>query len=129
MLLKDGLMQYRRIDLLHIAKLKGFRGAYRYRKEELAEALAEYMLKPEIIERYFMWLQDDEIENFRENPPELICQSEYAIWMGCDTFVVPDDVLEAYERINTPEFHQKRKIWVQLSRNFGQEMNEDGEEN
>lgn len=113
MTLYESLMNYPKCSLLELARLKGVRGVSRLRKADLACRLAEYMLSPEVVRRYFQWLNEDEIALLPQ-APELIYQSEFAVRAydeedGALQFFVLPEVLEVYYAAATPEFHAKRR--------------------
>ncbi|MBR4411313.1 MAG: hypothetical protein IKT31_08325 [Firmicutes bacterium] len=114
MTLYESLMEYPRASLLELARLKGLRGVSRLRKEDLACRLAKHMLSPEVIRRYFQWLNDDEIALLPQ-APELIYQSEFAVRAfdeedgTLQQFFVLPEVLDVYYAAATPEFHAKRR--------------------
>ncbi len=110
MTLHEQLMEYRRDSLLEIGRLKGLHGISRLRKADLADRLAKHMLSPAVMMRYFQWLRDDEIAMLPE-APELIFQSEYAKRISEVDFIVLPEVMEEYKLFDTPEFHEKRRMY------------------
>ncbi len=91
-------------------------------KKKLTERLIEHMLNPQELERYFLCLNDRQIVQFEtaadgrrvfhEEEADGLFQLYTAAYIGLledGTYVVPVDVKEAYNRIDTIEFHKKRK--------------------
>jgi len=112
--LQEILMDYRRCDLLHFASRKELKGVSRCLKKELAEKLAVHMLKPEVMERFFCWMTDDDLDHMEEEPPIYLCMYDYAERVDEERFVILDEVLEAYKKIDTKEFHEKRRIYSKV---------------
>ena len=113
MTLYESLMEYPRVSLLELSRLKGLRGVSRLRKADLAYALAKHMLSPSAVFRYFQWLNDEEISMLPQ-APELIYQSEYGVRAydeetGEAQFFVLPEVLAVYRSIAAAEFHEKRR--------------------
>ena len=96
---------------------------------EKCEILAKYMLRPEVMEQYVSCLFDDEIERLEQGIdfdlqtgmrggsewiPQLLCQAEYAFRLSeepedMELFWLPYDVVEAYQRLQSDAFTEKRK--------------------
>ncbi|MDR3295637.1 MAG: hypothetical protein LBT26_07410 [Clostridiales Family XIII bacterium] len=130
--LTEALEEYTKQDLLDIARLHGFSGYSKYRKKsELACFVAENMLLPSHMERFFLNAADEEIALFEKSMAESVSFSGFDSDMdgiavfaeGAYCFIrfafevyVPSDVAAAYRLISTPAFHKKRKRHNLLSR-------------
>lgn len=112
---------YSKEDLIEIAKLNGMKGYRKLSKKDLASYLAEKMLLPAQMRRIFSYFDDDEIELFERLKEEggvaqgmeafsaeIFADTGYAGIEIMGDVMIPKDVFEAYERINTREFHNKR---------------------
>lgn len=95
----------------------------------MCKQIADYMMQPEVLERYFSCLSDDEIarlehgiaEDLKNNKyegsyeiPMLLCQSEYAFRFSNkpedeELFWFPYDVAEAFMNMKSDVFTEKRK--------------------
>ena len=118
---------YRKEDLKQIAAIHSFPGVSYYNKQELILKLSDYILQKDVMERYFINMDNEEIEAFQQAikgnymmEPDDIDSFDYLLVGGYvgvteDTeIVVPVRVAEAYKLINTKEFHQKRKRLARL---------------
>lgn len=113
--------EYTKEELQMIAKLHHMKGYSRWRKGEMAENVKNYILSPEEMRKYFLCMNEEEIQKF-----ETVSESMERLQEGYDgsfdyllaggycavcedmTVFVPEDVREAYKKINTVEFRKKR---------------------
>lgn len=113
---------YTKQDIIEILKMHGIRGYSGYGKSDLVIYAVESLLKPEIMERFFSCLRDDEIEAFktiikgngvyRIDDVRLygrILDAGYCGLHGLEFIDIPNDVIEAYRKIEKGAFHKKRK--------------------
>lgn len=120
--LQDILESYTKQDLLDIAREKEMKGYSKYKKKRLAEKIAEFMLNPEEMRRYFYCFSDEQIQSFEravrakdiyeEQPDDnfdRVYQSGYIGMTSNDGFMVPQDVADLYQKINKKELEQTRK--------------------
>ena len=91
--------------------------------EELAEKIADRILTPEVMEEKFLLLDDHQVEVFEEAMNKKCFTPTEEEWTALDWagaagyFVaysddkgeVPQEVITAYEKISTPEFHDRRR--------------------
>ena len=119
--LKDILEDFEREQIIEIMQDKGITGPLNGNKATLIRQLVGHMLKPEVMERYFTCLSDEEIQVFEkaamtegyyyeEDSDEL----EYLI-DGCyigelesGPVRVPRDVWNAYQKMQGADFDRKR---------------------
>lgn len=119
--LADVFTEYTKEELVMIAKLHHMKGYSKWRKGELAENVKNYLLSSEEMERYFLCMTGEEIQRF-----EAASESREQLQEGYDgsfdylfaggycavredmTVFVPEDVKEAYQRMNTPGFRKER---------------------
>jgi len=136
--LKYKLMEYDKESLKHFAKDIEIKGAYKMKKEELADCIYVYLLTPEVMFYRMAILSDKDIKIFEEgcgkvaqidskeldhdtigrlNEMDLICLSR-------DQYFTPDDVAEAWENINDEKFkaYRKRASWVWRCLHFAEEF-------
>lgn len=120
--LKDIFESYTKEDIVEIAKDKKVKGISGCNKGVLIHKLVAHMLNVDVMEYYFLWQTDLEIKAFEQavkagnvygetegDIAEKLYQASYAAMQMDGAFVVPNDVAEQYAKINTPEFHEKRK--------------------
>ena len=120
--LKDMLSDFTKEELLETAKEKGMKGISKSNKKALVEKIAQFMLQPEIMESYFSYLLDREVEDFEKLIKELdnqealelkylskLYDSSYIGMLEDGIYGVSKDVIERYQTINTKEFEKKRK--------------------
>ncbi len=109
-------------DILEIAAKKGVKGISGCSKKELVKKLAAYMLQPQVLETYFLCLQDGQIEEFEraaehgglyrsEKSAYLIdlYEASYIGMLADGRVRIPKEVLEKYQSISSEEFHARRK--------------------
>ena len=118
-------------ELLEIAKTHGLSKRTTYNKEELAAVLSKFVLDKKVMEKYFILADDDEIKAFesvenKDGFPDYYSDENHDFsldggYIGLveDKWLIKTkDVIEAYKKINTKEFHKKRKkvskIWEYL---------------
>lgn len=110
-------------DIYEIAREKGVKGISRCNKEHLIEKLVEFMLQPEVMERYFLCLQDEQIEEFEKaikqgwkynsEKRELLLDLYEGGYIGMLTdgsIMIPYKVSRLYHSLVNSEFHLKRKM-------------------
>ena len=118
---------YDRPDLDEFAEKYGLPVHKKESKEDLANRLKEELLKPDILNRTFLSLKDEETEAF-----ELLVQAGgmlrlegeirkkekhyyalesvgYVFHTDQEILFAGTDVIEAYQKISTPEFHERRR--------------------
>ena len=119
---KDMLQSYAKDDLVLLAKELKLRHNG-LRKEELAEKLANELLTPSVMEQRLIVLRDREIAAFeaamkREcffptdqewEDLEAIFEMDYISAYEDDYMEIPEEVRAVYSKINSPEFHGKRR--------------------
>lgn len=117
------LRQYKLKVLRHLARTHGMPGYSQLGKDQLAMALARYILQPQIMKRYFSCADDQEIKVYEQLAAQAgtLCSltekgSDY-LYMGgyCmettdGQLMVPAAVAKAYEHINTEKFHKRRRL-------------------
>lgn len=100
---------------------KGLKRIKSLSKSKLIDRVTEHMLKPEEMKKYFLCLNDTQIRQFEaaidgkavftEFESDGLFQLYKAAYVGLledGTYVVPTDVIEVYNQIDTPEFHKNR---------------------
>ena len=120
--LADVFQDYSKTDLVEIAKNKRLKNAASCKKAELIQRLTDHMLQPEVIEAYFLCMQDDEIAvlekavkkpgAYTEEDGVLLSglyEAAYVGMLGTDDFVVPAEVALQYQALCGKVFTQKRK--------------------
>lgn len=122
--LKDIFNCYNIQYLLQAAELLKISSPMQYKKEDLIEMIVGKMLQPENMKKVFICLRDDEISAFEKaikngygfspslkEMPSLDRLIDHGyIGIREDYLIdVPIDVKEAYEKINTGNFHKERK--------------------
>ena len=109
-------------DLLEIAERKGIKGVSGCSRKDLAKKIAAYMLQSQVLEKYFLCLQDEQIAEFelaaKQGGLYRSEKSEYLIDLYEASYIgmlvdgrtrIPKEVYELYLSINSPEFHERRK--------------------
>lgn len=121
--LYDILSDFEKEDLKDIAKEKGIRGISGCSKQTLLDKLITHMLKPEVMEQYFLCMTDAEMEAFQKavtaTAPkaklfetdllEKIYSAGYIGLLTDGRYVVPNDVEMIYKTFGGKEFYEKRK--------------------
>ncbi len=120
--LKDIFSDFTKEEIMEMAKKKGVKGISRCSKQALIKKVVDFMLQPEIMERYFGYLLDKEIEDFetlikepeKQELSELkylskLYEPSYIGMLDIGVYGVTKDVAEVYKSIRTEEFEQKRK--------------------
>lgn len=119
---KDYLAAFDRAELDNQAKELKISGEG-LSTEELAEKIAEKILSPEVMEEKLLLVDDHQIEVFEEAMSRkcfVPTEEEWTAldWAGAagyfvaysdDKGEVPAEVMDAYNKINTAEFHDRRK--------------------
>lgn len=112
---------YDKNSIMEIAKRHGMSGLAKLKKEELAERTTSYILKKEVMRRYFLCVRDSEMKLFEQvaegNSEAVSSDIEemdflYAggyLTSGADAqFMAAEEVIKAYQEFNTPEFQEER---------------------
>lgn len=120
--LQEMFSDYSKAEIVELAKTKGMKGISKYKKDELIEKLADFMLKPEIMEWYFSYLTDKEIDafekitdNFREQEKlkleylEKLYQASYIGMLTNGVYMTSKEVKEAYALFLKENPEQRRK--------------------
>lgn len=120
--LKVFLQSYRKEDLRWYAKALQMRRYSSLSKDELAEKIANEMLLPSVMKKRRGILSDEQIQLFEAamkpdffpkdeqlDDADFLEKLDYAYFSLRDTLAVPYDVAAGYARINTPQFHERRK--------------------
>lgn len=113
--------EYTKEELVMIAKLHHMKGYSKWRRDELADNVKNYILSPEEMKRYFLCMNAEEIKKFKaasksveqlqkgyEGSFDYLFAGGYCAVCEDMTIFVPEDVKEAYQRINTPKFRKER---------------------
>ncbi len=129
LLMKNLLGQYTKPELVQKAKLLGMRGYSSKKVGELREMIADEMLAEEAVKRAFYLFTDEQIHLFEKAQSEEsgchisaeemddacgITDAGYALLDEIDNMLIPKDASAAYNHINGPDFHQKRREYVWL---------------
>lgn len=114
---------YEKEDIYEIATEKGVTGIAGCSKKQLIKKLVDFMLQPEIMQSYFLCLQDEEIEEFEkaakkegfyesDNREYLmkLYKTDYIGMLEDGSFRVPQDVWTQFSIMQSEEFHSKRQI-------------------
>lgn len=109
-------------DLKEIARDKGLTGISGLNKNKLIERIVAYMLKPEVMEQYFLCLGDAEIEEFEKaaradglyesrdcNNLMSLYEANYVGMVTDGRVVVPKKVAEIYRSFKDAGFEDERK--------------------
>ncbi len=120
--LEDIFSDFRKEELLEMAKEKGIKGISKCNKKVLIEKIVHFMLQPESMEHYFSYLLDRELADFetlikepeKQDVSELqylskLYEVSYIGMLEIGIYAVPKDVVEAYQAIKTEEFEKKRR--------------------
>lgn len=116
-------------ELRRMAADLSLSGFSKMKKEELAGALRDELLKPDVMEKRMLLLSDGEIEAFEKvmgkkdgcypEPDELeklerLYQLSYLMIYTDSCVEVPREAARTYERINTPEYQKRRReaFWM-----------------
>lgn len=127
--LREFLFSADREDLLEMAGDLGLSHFTSLNKSQLAERIRDEILKPEVMAKRMLLLSDDEIREFekaaaKENgfyperdemrKLEKLYDLAYIVIYHDDYAEVPREVVRVYEKINTPEYQEKRKgtFWM-----------------
>lgn len=125
---------YTKNHLTNYAKLECLKGISKLNKEELAKRIAEKRLETEVFTKRVQCMTDGEFQLFQKAmktafiPSDedmvdtiFLCTSiQYGILDEKAGLVVPDDVIEKWNEIDTPEFEQERKrvSWIRECMHF-----------
>ncbi len=122
--LKSILEDFDQEPLFEIAEEKGITGNLHCGKKRLVEKIAAKMLQPHVLRTYFLYLQDEEIQEFEnaakhrglytcKNFP-LVSHVYNAAYIGVledGRVSVPQDVWQVYQAIANAQFHEKRRTY------------------
>ena len=120
--LADIFEDYEKEDILEIAKGKGVQNISKCNKSTLSKCLVTHMLQSEVARKYFLCLQDEEIEEFekaiKENgvyEPEkagrflILYEAAYIGMLDDGRVMVPKDVAVLYSSFKGKAFDEERK--------------------
>lgn len=122
--LREFLFSADREDLLEMAGDLGLSHFRSLSKSRLAELIQDEILKPEVMEKRMLLLSDDEIREFEKAAAkkngfyperdemknlEKLYDLAYIVIYHDDYAEVPREAARVYEKINTPEYQEKRK--------------------
>ena len=123
--LRDIYQCYTKQDIIEILKMHGIKGYSGYTKSDLVIYAVKNLLKPEIIERFFTCLRDDEIEAFQDvikakgiykiDDVALygrILDAGYCGFYGLEFIDIPEDVIEAYKQLDRKAFHKNSRSFI-----------------
>ncbi len=125
--LREILNQFRKSDLVEIAKIHHLRGWSQYNKAKMIEFLQEKLLDAEVMRQYFMFLSEAELELLDSQENEIWIEPgddryDYLIegayvglsceWSG-NLLCVPSDVKTAYDAPFTSQLKKRLSIWEQ----------------
>lgn len=112
-------------QLKKIAKIHDMAGTYKYNKKQLISVLASYVLDPEVMQEFFIYSTEEELdlfdqflyepEDMEEDDEELEYVLQYFFSGGYllkdkkQQLVIPEEVRRVYEKINTDEFQEKHE--------------------
>lgn len=113
---------YDKSSILEIAKRHGMSGLSKFKKEELAERTIAHILDQKVMSRYFLCARNSEIKLFEQLaaddfqvPSFETGEMDYLyaggyVTAGADNhFMIAEEVIKAYEEVNTPEFREERE--------------------
>lgn len=122
MLLRDILLDYRKEDLVEIAKIHCLNGYSKYKKERLADFVISSILSETEMQRYFVYLEDEELEILNQGPgkaggyvQEWPCDYMYLLEGGyCggmfgSNCMIPGEVWEAYKKNCNAQWMEERE--------------------
>lgn len=122
--LREILDFYNENDLEEVAKHQGIPLNTKDTKEDRINRIAEKLLDPDVLYRHFLSLTDAEIAVFEDTmsaggilkfPPEKeddirpMDDAGYVFYSIDDEVIIATEIMEAYRKISTPEFHARRK--------------------
>ena len=134
-MLKHVLRMYDKESLLNYARYLEIKRISGLKKDELAERIASELLTPSVMRRRIAALSPESrtlMERAIKEPfvpadgemGAALClhESDYAFLNGQDQLMVPVDVKNAYEKLNTPEFQKyaRKMSWLSQCLNFGE---------
>lgn len=113
---------HNRDELYKFSRLKGLTGVSTLKKDDLAQKLVKTMLSPEEVEKYFLYMSDEEIKTFEravseeklfipeeDDEIDILIKSWYAVPFGFLGLYISQELKDIYKSIDNPEFHQKRR--------------------
>ncbi|SEU05217.1 plasmid pRiA4b ORF-3 family protein [Lacrimispora sphenoides] len=113
---------YDKGSILEIAKRHGMNGLSKLKKEELVERTIAHILDPKVMSSYFLCARNSEINLFEQlssddfQVPSFEMEEMDFLYAGGyvtagpdNRFMVAEEVLKAYESVNTPEFKEERE--------------------
>lgn len=120
--LESIFQDFEKKDILEIATEKGIKGISGCSKKDLVKKLTAHMLQPQVLEKYLLCLQDEQLKEFeraaeseglyRSEKSEYLIELYEASYIGmlADGRVrIPKDVFEQYQSITSDAFHVRRK--------------------
>ena len=122
--LKESLMALRKPELWELAGELDMSGYRRLKKEPLAEAVRDELLRPSVMESRLIFFNDSEIDALEEAIEKDCCylpdesvmglmdrlyQMNYLVMFEDDHVDVPREVAAVYAQISTPQFHALRQ--------------------
>lgn len=128
------LRMYDKESLLNYARALHMKGFSKWKKDELAEKIAEKLLTPAVMRRrmaVFSSEQRELLERAMEEPlipaqkekgdADFLADMDYAYFTSKGLFGVPVDVASAYGKINNADFQEyaKNMSWLFQCVNFG----------
>jgi hypothetical protein len=112
---------YDKNSIMEIAKRHGMNGLAKLKKEELAERTISYILKKDVMRRYFLCVRDSEMKLFEQvaegnletfssdiEEMDFLYAGGYLTSGANAQFMVAEEVVKAYQEFNTPEFQEER---------------------
>ncbi len=119
---EDVLMNRTKEELKEIARLHSLGGYSRYNKERLAEMISREILAPDVMGRYFMFLEDEELALLKKGPvkaggyavewpadPYYLIAGGYACMFFGGKCFVPAEVWRTFQSICTAEWKKERE--------------------
>ena len=136
--LKEKMREYSMELLKNYARDFEIKGFSKMKKNELAERVAEELLKPDVMFYRMSIFDDKDIKLFErgfngkidvgddDEAFEIVCKLNDLNYIALSrgVFLVPCDVLEAWKKIRTDEFerYRKRSSWVWKCVHFAEEL-------
>ncbi|WP_077613251.1 plasmid pRiA4b ORF-3 family protein [Clostridium sp. Marseille-P2415] len=112
---------YDKSSVIEIAKRHGLSGISKLKKEELAERTIAHILDKKVMRHYFLCARDSEIKLFEQvaagdfKVPSFESEEMDFLYAGGyvtaglnNHFMAAEEIIKAYEELNTPEFIEER---------------------
>lgn len=119
--MEDVFHYYDKNSIAEIAKRHGMSGLGKLKKEELTEKTISHILDKEVMRKYFLCVRDSEMKLFEQlaagdsqvstfdlEELDYLYAGGYLTSGSDSILMVPKEVVEAYNAINTPEFQMER---------------------